>query len=201
MNERIYVFKRFERFWHRAQALLVIGMLVTGFEVHGTYRLLGFKQAVQWHTLGAWSLVALWIFALFWHLTTGEWRHYIPTFDRLLVMASYYGSGIFKGEPHPYRPTSSSSKHNPLQRLTYLLLAAVVGPMIWGSGALYLFYGSWTAWGLTGFSLQGVATVHTAGAFLMLAFLITHVYMITTGPSLLSQLKAMVTGWEEMHEA
>ena len=27
--ERIYVFKRFERFWHWSQAMLIIGMLVT----------------------------------------------------------------------------------------------------------------------------------------------------------------------------
>ena len=39
--ERIYVFKRFERFWHWSQALLIIGMMITGFEVHGSYTLLG----------------------------------------------------------------------------------------------------------------------------------------------------------------
>ena len=33
---RVYLFKPFERFWHWSQALLVISMLVTGFEVHGT---------------------------------------------------------------------------------------------------------------------------------------------------------------------
>ena len=29
---RIYIFKRFERFWHWAQAGLILFMLVTGFE-------------------------------------------------------------------------------------------------------------------------------------------------------------------------
>jgi thiosulfate reductase cytochrome b subunit len=71
MTERIYLFKRFERFWHWSQAALVITMLVTGFEVHGSYILFGFGQAVSIHTLAAWLLVGLWIFAIFWHFTTG----------------------------------------------------------------------------------------------------------------------------------
>jgi Ni,Fe-hydrogenase I cytochrome b subunit len=34
-QQRIYIFKRFERFWHWTQALLILTLLVTGFEVHG----------------------------------------------------------------------------------------------------------------------------------------------------------------------
>jgi thiosulfate reductase cytochrome b subunit len=40
--------------------------------------------------------------------------------------------------------------------------------------------------------------LHTVGAFLMLAFLISHLYLATTGHKWNSQLKAMVTGWEEL---
>ena len=54
MAERIYVFKRFERFWHWAQAALIITLMLTGFEVHGSYKLLGFAQAVSTHTTAAW---------------------------------------------------------------------------------------------------------------------------------------------------
>ena len=34
---RIYVFKRFERFWHWTQAALIVFMMFTGFEIHGAY--------------------------------------------------------------------------------------------------------------------------------------------------------------------
>ena len=195
-TERIYLFKAFERFWHWAQAGLIIFLLASGFEVHGSYVLLGYQRAVEWHAIAAWTLVGLWIFAIFWHLTTGEWRQYIPTTDRILAVARFYSSGIFRGETHPFKP-SVQRKHNPLQRLTYLLMLVLVMPLIWASGWLYLFYGSWPAWGLATLPLQWVAWAHTAGAFLMLAFLITHVYLITTGPTLTAHLKAMVTGWEE----
>jgi thiosulfate reductase cytochrome b subunit len=39
---------------------------------------------------------------------------------------------------------------------------------------------------------------HVIGAFLMLAFLISHLYLITTGHKVTSQIKAMITGWEEL---
>ena len=198
MSERIYIFKKFERFWHWAQAALIIFMLITGFEIHGSYANFGFQQAVQYHTVAAWTLIGLWVFAIFWHLTTGEWKQYIPTTEKVVAMLKYYLSGIFKDAPHPYRPTQLR-KHNPLQRLAYLFILVLVGPLIWVTGLLYLFYDQWAAWGLGGFDLATVATGHLIGAFLMLIFLIVHVYLITAGATLTSHLKAMVTGWEEVH--
>ena len=197
MTTRVYLFKGFERFWHWSQAALIIFMLVTGFEIHGTYTAFGFKQAVGYHTIAAWTLVGLWIFAIFWHVVTGEWRQYIPTTDRMVAIMGYYSSGIFKHEPHPFKPTSQQ-KHNPMQRLTYLAILTLLSPLIWISGWLYLFYADWNAWGLSALQLEWVATAHTIGAFLMLAFLISHLYLITTGHKLTSQVKAMVTGWEEI---
>ena len=64
---RIYIFKRFERFWHWSQAALIIFMLLTGFEVHGSYQFFGFENAVTYHTFAAWMIIALWVFAVFWH--------------------------------------------------------------------------------------------------------------------------------------
>jgi thiosulfate reductase cytochrome b subunit len=153
MSERIYLFKGFERFWHWSQAALILFMLFSGFEVHGTYRVLGFERAVQLHTLAAWALIALWVFAIFWHFTTGEWRQYIPTTDRVLAMARYYAVGIFRGELHPFKPTPQR-KHNPLQRLAYLGVMLFIGPLIWVTGGLYLFYGDWPAWGLQALKLD-----------------------------------------------
>ena len=196
MSERIYLFKGFERFWHWSQAALIMFMLLTGFEIHGTYALFGFAQAVSYHGIAAWTLVGLWVFAIFWHITTGEWRHYIPTTDKIVAVAQFYSSGIFRNEPHPFKP-SASNKHNPLQRLTYLGILVFVSPLIWITGWLYLFYGDWSAWGLSHLQLEWIATGHTIGAFLMLAFFVSHVYLVTTGHTVSAHLKAMITGWEE----
>ena len=197
-TERIYVFKRFERFWHWAQAALIIFMMVSGFEVHGAYKLLGFKSAVEMHTIAAWSLITLWVFAVFWHLTTGEWKQYIPTMEKVDAMFKYYLTGIFTHAPHPFRQTTLT-KHNPLQRLAYLFFMLVISPVIWFSGWFYLFYADWSAWGADKYlSLEWVAFFHTAVAFMILIFFIAHVYLATAGHTPLAHIKAMITGWEEV---
>ena len=197
MGERVYLFKGFERFWHWSQALLIIFLMLTGFEVHGSYRLFGFAAAVDLHRAAAWCLVGLWVFAIFWHVTTGEWRQYIPTLEKIGALIDFYSRGIFVNAPHPYRPTAYR-KHNPLQRITYLMILIVVSPLIWVSGFLYLFYGDLAQWGLVGIELRFIAYAHTFGAFAMLIFLISHLYLVTTGHTVFSQIKAMTTGWDEV---
>lgn len=195
--ERVYLFKRFERFWHWSQAALILFMLVTGFEVHGTYRLFGWQRATTLHTTAAWTLIGLWAFAIFWHFTTGEWRQYVPTTSKMMDVARYYSSGIFKGEPHPYHVTPLA-KHNPLQRLTYLLIKLLVNPALWASGLVYLYYTEIVRAGLLHVELRPVALVHTTAAFAMLAFTISHIYLATTGHTPFAHIKAMITGWEEV---
>jgi len=197
MSERIYVFKRFERFWHWSQAALILFLMVTGFEIHGSYANFGFEKAVGLHTIAAWTLVGLWVFAIFWHFTTGEWRQYIPTTEKVVAMMRYYMKGIFENAPHPFRATRLR-KHNPLQRLAYLGVLLFISPLLWITGWLYLFYADWAAWGLADLRLEWVATGHTLGAFLMLAFLIAHLYLATAGHTPSAHIKAMVTGWEEV---
>jgi len=199
MSERIYIFKRFERFWHWSQAGLILFMLVTGFEVHGSFSLFGFKAASQYHVYAAWTLITLWVFAIFWHFTTGEWKQYIPTLDKVDAMIKYYLTGIFTNAPHPVRVTVLK-KHNPLQRLAYLFFWLVISPTMWISGWFYLFYSSWANWGVDKYlSLEWVATAHIAGAFMMLTFFVAHIYLVTTGVTVTSHIKAMITGWEEVH--
>ena len=195
--ERVYLFTRFERLWHWAQAVLIIGMLVTGFEIHGTYKWLGFAQAHKVHTTIVWAFIALWVFAIFWHLTTGEWRQYIPTMKNIDKVVRFYAVGIFRGDPHPFKPTRER-KHNPMQAQTYLGVTVVVTPLLWISGLAYLFYNELAAAGW-GIQLGTIALVHTIGAFMMLAFLIGHIYLGTTGHTPTAHFKAMVSGWDEAH--
>lgn len=200
MTKRVYLFARFERFWHWSQAGLIIFMAITGFEIHAFYKLLGFEQALWWHTTAAWALISLWVFAIFWHATTGEWRQYIPTFERIVAIMRYYSIDMLTGAPHPYKK-SRLHKHNPLQRLVYLSLWVLINPALWISGGLYYYYNNWAPWGLAPYlNLELVATIHVVAAFLIVTFLIIHVYLITTGHTLFAYIKAMITGWAELDE-
>lgn len=199
---RVILFTGFERFWHWTQMVLIFGMLFTGFEIHGTYAILGFENAYETHKLLAWCLIGLWLFAIFWHIVTGEWRQYVPTGEGLFPMILYYAYGIFSGEAKPYK-TTVSAKHNPLQRLAYLGFKVAIAPAIWVSGLLLMFYTSWKG-GPFGdlLSLTYIAWIHLAAAFAMLVFIIGHVYMsATTGHPWYEFLKAMVTGYDDLPDS
>jgi thiosulfate reductase cytochrome b subunit len=192
------MYNRFERIWHWSTALLIILLLITGFEVHGSYTLLGFEQAVDVHTIAAWSLIGIWFLGIFWHMVTGEWKQYIPSSaNKLVAMLKYYGMDIFLGGGLPHHK-SRREKLNPMQRLAYLSLHVMIQPALVLSGLLYLFYPYWGSIGLGGLSLMVIALIHTAFAFAMLAFLIVHLYLaLTTSEEPLGYLKAMITGYEK----
>ena len=200
--KKVYIYKGFERFWHWSQASLIIFLAITGFEVHGTINLFGFEKAVQFHRIAAYLLIGLFVFAIFWHLTTGEWKQYTPTFKKLKDQIRYYTVGIFNREPHPTKKTVLS-KLNPLQVLVYLGFKIVLVPIVVVSGLLYMYYARIDPNNIVVISKINLSTIaiwHTFGAIMLLAFLIVHVYMTTTGESLTSNIKAMITGYEELEE-
>lgn len=196
--QKVMMYNRFERLWHWSSGLLIILLLFTGFEIHGTYLLLGFELAVDVHIISAWTLMVLWGLAIFWHMVTGEWKQYIPSSaNKLIAMMKYYGIDIFLGGGHPHHKTRKS-KLNPMQRLAYLSLHVMILPFSVLSGVLYLFYPEWGSIGLGNWSLLWIALIHTALAFAMLTFLIVHLYLaLTTSKEPLGYLKAMVHGYEK----
>ncbi len=197
---QVYIYSRYERFWHWVQAFLILFLALTGFEVHGSYVFFGFERAVSLHNNAAYVLIVLIVFTIFWHFTTGEWRQYLPTTKNLRAQLEFYLTGIFRNAPHPTRKTVLS-KLNPMQRLVYLALKIIFIPVMVISGLVYLFYryplhGEIRSLGLEDLTL--VAYVHTIGAYILLAFVVVHIYLITTGHTLSSNLRAMITGWEEL---
>jgi thiosulfate reductase cytochrome b subunit len=200
--QKVYIYKGFERFWHWTQASLIMFLALTGFEVHGAFEIFGFEKAAEFHRITSWLLIGLIVFAIFWHLTTGEWRQYIPTTKNLREQMIYYISGIFKGDPHPTEKTGLS-KLNPLQRLTYLGFKIVLVPITIISGIFYMLYKTFDQNNLViveDYPLASIAFWHTLGAILLMIFLIIHVYMTTTGSTPTSNIKAMITGYEELEE-
>lgn len=196
--QQVLMYTRFERLWHWSQALLVILLLITGFEVHGTFALLGFETAVNVHIIAAWTLIGVWFLAVFWHMVTGEWQQYIPSSaNRVMAMVKYYAIDIFLGGGHPHHKTRKE-KLNPMQRLAYLGLHIMIMPFAVLSGVLYFFYPYWESISMGDWSLLWVALIHTAMAFIMLAFLVMHLYLaLTTSKERLGYLKAMVSGYEK----
>jgi len=200
--KRVYLYYKFERIWHWSQAILIFFLGFTGFEIHGSLEIFGFETAVKWHNIAAWAFIVLIGLAIFWHLSTDAWKQYVPTVKNLKAQIDFYLTGIFRNAPHPTKKTTLS-KLNPLQRLVYLGLKILVIPVMVISGLLYMFYrypqgGEMQTMNIS--SLEIIALVHTAGAFLLVVFVIVHLYLITTGHTVTTNLKAMITGYEEMED-
>ncbi|RPH92932.1 cytochrome B [candidate division KSB1 bacterium] len=199
---REYIYRSFERFWHWTQAALIMFLGVTGFEIHGSIHFFGFRQAVAYHNVAAVALLILIAFAVFWHVTTGEWRQYLPTKQNLRAYVKYYITGIFRGAPHPTKK-HVLSKLNPLQKIVYTGLKVLVIPVMVVSGLLYMFYRFPQQYEVVGLNIGGLKTIalmHTLGAFALICFFIAHIYLITTGSTVTSNLKAMISGYEDVSD-
>jgi thiosulfate reductase cytochrome b subunit len=200
--KQVYIYKKFERFWHWSQAALILFLALTGFEIHGSFSLLGFEKAVMFHRIASYLLLALIAFSIFWHFTTGEWKQYIPTISKLKEQIWYYTVGIFRNAPHP-TIKSAHKKLNPLQAITYLGFKLLMAPVMILTGLLYLYYKTFDVNDIIVVSdipLEWIAWAHTLGAWLLMVFIIVHVYMTTTGHSVTTNIKAMITGWELLED-
>ena len=141
--------------------------------------------------------------ALFYHLSTGYIRQFIPEPKDFVSMAFrlavYYLRDIFRGEWHPFK-RDFHHKLNPLQQIIYLVILnlllpfqVVSGLLLWGSQ-----YWPGTVDSLIDISL--LTEAHSLASWMFVAFIIGHIYMTTTGPTPMSYLKGMITGWEEIEE-
>ena len=203
MTKRIEVYSAFERLWHWLQALTILLLLLTGFEIHWPeeVHVFGFSYATTVHEALALLTIANAFLALFYHLATGAIRQFLPEprdfFSLAIAQAKYYLYGIFKGAHHPFEH-GQGQKLNALQQITYLLLLNFVLPVQVATGILMWKAQQWTGLvdGLGG--LRTIASVHVLGAFFFFGFVLMHMYLATTGRTPTSHLRAMIHGWDEV---
>ncbi len=200
-----YLYTAAERFWHWLQMAAILGLLFTGLIIHNPDLFGGFsfRGLVFTHTVLGWILVINFVFAAYYHLSTGYIKQFLPKpqglFSRIILQSKFYLMGIFKGEPHPFKKTFWN-KLNPLQRLSYfgllfglLPIQMVTGMWIW---AARVWPQAATALGST--TMSWVVGIHTLDAWLIGVFVVAHVYLTTTGHTPFAYIEAMITGWEEV---
>lgn len=195
------MYTAYERFWHWLQALAIIALAITGLEIHipDSIKLIGFERAVNVHTIIGAIVVINALFAAFYHFISGEIRQYLPAprgfFGQAVQQARYYLVGIFRGEPHPFTKVPEK-KLNPLQQITYMGLLNILLPLQVATGILIWSIGRWPILDESFGGLGLLAPIHSMGAWLLGAFLLAHVYLTTTGHTPLSNIRAMIKGWE-----
>jgi thiosulfate reductase cytochrome b subunit len=139
--------------------------------------------------------------SLFWHLASGQIRQFIPRpygfFDNAIEQAKYYLEGIFKGKKHPFEKVKDK-KLNPLQQVTYFGLLNVLLPLQIITGALMWGVQRWPQASSLFGGLPYLAPFHSLVAWLFASFIVAHVYLTTTGVTVLDDIRAMVTGYERV---
>ncbi len=199
----VYMYTVYERLWHWLQVIDIIGLLFTGLIIHrpDVFYMFNYSATVKTHNVLAAVMIINAALALFYHLSIGEITQYIPRprgfIDQAIVQAKYYLRGIFRGDPHPFEKTPKR-KFNPLQQITYfgllnilLPLQVITGTMVWGA----------QKWPQVAEALGGLpllAPIHTLIAWLLASFIVAHVYLTTTGPTILTSIEGMITGWEDI---
>ncbi|SDX55104.1 thiosulfate reductase cytochrome b subunit [Allochromatium warmingii] len=196
----LYLYSRWVRAWHWLNALLFIVLMYTGASMHfaGGGWLMPFDRAVTVHNTAGILLTVGWIGFVIGNVTTDNGRHYRVQwsgfFTRLFAQAQYYGYGIFHNAPHPFHVTAEM-KLNTLQQLSYLGVMYGLMPLLIMSGWAFLFSVSLpeTLFGLP--SVWLIAMAHLTLAYALVLFLLVHMYIITTGETVTTNLRAMLTGW------
>ena len=200
---RLQLYSLYERVWHWLQALVIIVLLGTGLEIHDpdAVHVFGFSRAVSIHTVMGFLLLANALFALFYQLATRKIQAYLPEprdfFSQAIAQTGYYLKGIFRGDPHPLE-RSAEKRLNPLQQVTYLAILNILLPLQVLTGLLIWGLQEWPELGAWFGGLPVLAPVHTLAAWLFAAFLLMHIYLTTTGTTPLSNMRAMVTGYEDV---
>ena len=201
MSERVYLFPGWIRLWHWLNAALILVLAVTGLSLHFAdlkLPLIGFEQAVHIHNFCGIALTVTYLFFLIANARSGNWRHFLvygpETRQRLWTQLRWYAWGIFKGAPHPHDP-SPEAPFNVLQALTYAGVMYLLMPVLIGSGIVFLYpeLAPDQLFGSDG--LLPIALLHYLAAMALLLFLLTHVYLGTTGRTLGQMFRAMVSGW------
>ncbi len=200
---KVYMYGFYERSWHWIMAAGVLMLILTGVEIHnaGTLPIFGLKNAVTIHNVLAIIVLVNAFLSLFYHVTTGEIKQYFSVnrhyFQETVVQALYYVQGIFKGDPHPVKK-SPERKFNPLQQITYIILLNVLIPYQIITGVMMWGVQQWPALSDAVGGLTWVAPMHNLGSWLFLTFVVVHVYLTTTGHTVFANIKAMVTGYDEL---
>ena len=201
MAEREYLIAPWIRIWHWSNALLILVLGITGMSVHFAdpdRMLVEFSLAVRIHNIAGVTLIGAYLFFVIANLVSGNWWQFVPKppgiLQRLVKQARWYGVGIFKGEPHPHEP-SKDEHFNALQAVTYWTVMYLLMPVILISGLIYLYpeFAPDTLFGFDG--LLPIALVHYLSAVAVLLFMLSHIYLGTTGKTVGQMFRMMMTGW------
>ena len=183
------------RVWHWLNAALFAVLGISGLAMHyGS--MVQFEAAQYLHNLLAPALVVLWVWQILYLAASGQIGQYTlgdGFIAKMFKQIRYYGWGMFKGEHSP-EGHSVENRLNPLQKVAYLSVVFVALPALILSG-IALGFNAHLPQTFMGYDAKWLAaTIHIGASFFLLLFVVVHLYLCTTGHSVLALVRSMITG-------
>lgn len=205
MSEKLYLYPLWIRIWHWTNALMFLVLIVTGLSMQYSspdYPLIRFDIAVSLHNISGVIVIISYLYFVIVNRFSRNRQYYRfyrkGFFGRLKKQFMYYTVGIFKNEPPPF-PVTETSKFNPMQKFSYLMVMylGVPGLIITGVALLYPEIIIPNVGGISGIHMTDL--VHIIVGYVLSVFMVIHVYFCTIGATTTSNFKSMMNGWHETH--
>jgi thiosulfate reductase cytochrome b subunit len=193
------------RIWHWIQAGIVIILIGTGIylRMHGIAALKAHDPVLLWHKRMGLALVLSTIFWFVYTVWSGNLRRQYGIGKKdvtgMVAQARYYLFSIFSGEENPFKATADA-KYNPLQKIAYDAVMFVFLPVLSFTGLLFVDIPAVRRYLLSENLMGLLDAIHLIFAYVVVLFLIIHLYMVTLGDTVFSYTKAMILGYEEQSD-
>jgi Ni/Fe-hydrogenase 1 B-type cytochrome subunit len=183
-GERVYVWEVPVRLTHWVIVLAILVLSATGFYighpvVGGSVSLMAWVRGI--HRLAAWVFVASLLLRTYWAFAGNQWASWRVLFPYLTAEGRRGMGGVFSYYIFfRWRPPSFVG-HNPLAGATYsLVVLLMIAQVVTGFALQSLGGGGWQhalfGWVFSVMSLQGARLAHHLIMWLLLGFMVHHVY-------------------------
>jgi len=190
------------RIWHWINGFIIIMLIVTGFylRLQGVAALKPHDPFLLWHKRMGFAMIATAIFWFIYNMSKENTRRHYRIRKRhlkgIFPQIEYYLLSIFVGAENPHK-ASNDDKYNPLQKIAYNSIMFIFLPVQAFTGILFMSFSA----SLSGNIIGLLGAIHVIFAYLLVLYLIVHLYMATLGDTVFSHTKAMIVGYKkESHE-
>jgi predicted CXXCH cytochrome family protein len=193
------------RIWHWINAFSIVTLCLTGAQIRfpDLITIFGRYQGVVYlHNLAGLMMSAFMGFWIIYYflISRSIGRVYFLTGEDLkhgmLRQAVFYFFNYFRGRENPFHPTPAY-KFNALQKMAYLVIMFVFMPLVMVTGFLLLDIEPVRTLMFRLGGIKLIDGIHFLSACTLCAFVFTHFYLTTLGPTFFSEIRTMWTGWEK----
>jgi thiosulfate reductase cytochrome b subunit len=190
------------RIWHWANAFIVVLLIATGLylRIHGIAALKPHDPILTLHKFMGFMMIIATFFWFVYNMSNKNLRRHYRIGRQYLKgifpQIEYYLFSIFAGKENPHK-ASAGDKYNPLQKIAYNAVMFIFLPVQEVTGLLFMGLSVFMSGSLIGF----ICAIHVIFSYLLVLYLIVHLYMSTLGDTFFSHTKTMITGYKDHGDA